>query len=679
MSRRLFPGRLADELAGEDRSRAQRLKRLARALVEVVREGLIRDGQVRIHGFGTFRLSPTRARKGINPRTGERIDIPARNRVLFRPAKALRERIEPGAAPAVPLAEPHASREASLGGAMSEAPAAGAMPATEENGRQRSYFPDRIAAAAISDTVVRTSEAPSPTVTRSGSREANLGGTMGDSPSAGRVPGVSRAATDEATAAAWSEPAVPAAGDEVPARGSREATLGSAAAVTEPGAGTLPPEDLPPDAQEPDRPATVPVTRRGPGPLQSAPAEAGIGLPRGASREASLSGEAVTPPAGGLPADEEGAGDAHTGFEAEVPLREDREHGTREQAGAGTSEGAVSAAAEAQPARPRIVLDEDVETGRVAGPEAAETRAARTRWPLLLLLLLLALVIAVLAWWFWPRAESPTITQAADRGAAEETVPPTPSGETAEAPITGETAPPAPVEDTAEAAGAEETVPPTPAEEAVDAAAVPPAPIEETAALTAAEDMLPPTPAEEAVEAAAMPEAAPPVPVEETAGLAARGEAAPAAEPEAAAPAASGTPWFAGRDYTVQRGDTLWDLSDSHYVNPYYWPHIWNHNPAIDNPDLIRIDQELLLPALQGEPRSLTAADRRSIAEGYLQLYRRWSETGGGNPQHALVGVRHFDPAVLPPELRDEVSAGRPNDKLAAVFEARLEAAFPRR
>ena len=152
------------------------------------------------------------------------------------------------------------------------------------------------------------------------------------------------------------------------------------------------------------------------------------------------------------------------------------------------------------------------------------------------------------------------------------------------------------------------------------------------------------------------------------------------AQPATTGPAAeASTPWFDGRSYSVRPGDTLWDLSDAHYVNPYYWPHIWNHNGELANPDRIEIDQVLWLPTLEGEPRSLTAADRRSIAEGYLRLYRLWRDTGAANPQYALVGVRYFDPSVLPPELKNDPAAGRPTDALAAAFAALLEAEFPHR
>jgi len=50
----------------------------------VVIEGVKKDGEVRIQGFGTFKLSKRSARTGVNPRTGEKIQIPARNVPTFK-------------------------------------------------------------------------------------------------------------------------------------------------------------------------------------------------------------------------------------------------------------------------------------------------------------------------------------------------------------------------------------------------------------------------------------------------------------------------------------------------------------------------------------------------------------------------------------------------------------------
>ena len=47
--------------------------------------------------------------------------------------------------------------------------------------------------------------------------------------------------------------------------------------------------------------------------------------------------------------------------------------------------------------------------------------------------------------------------------------------------------------------------------------------------------------------------------------------------------------------HTVRRGDTLWDICDHYFRNPYQWPRIWAFNPQIQNPhwifpgDLVRL------------------------------------------------------------------------------------------
>jgi LysM domain-containing protein len=55
-------------------------------------------------------------------------------------------------------------------------------------------------------------------------------------------------------------------------------------------------------------------------------------------------------------------------------------------------------------------------------------------------------------------------------------------------------------------------------------------------------------------------------------------------------------------EYTIQKGDTLWDLSQKFLSNPWYWPKIWSLNPSIENPHWIYPGNKLrIVPGEGGE------------------------------------------------------------------------------
>ncbi len=60
---------------------------------QIIEEGLLRDGEVRVKGLGTFRLKWVLSRTGRNPKTGERVEIPAHNRLVFLPEQSFKEYI----------------------------------------------------------------------------------------------------------------------------------------------------------------------------------------------------------------------------------------------------------------------------------------------------------------------------------------------------------------------------------------------------------------------------------------------------------------------------------------------------------------------------------------------------------------------------------------------------------
>ncbi|HET9754315.1 MAG TPA: LysM domain-containing protein, partial [Myxococcales bacterium] len=60
----------------------------------------------------------------------------------------------------------------------------------------------------------------------------------------------------------------------------------------------------------------------------------------------------------------------------------------------------------------------------------------------------------------------------------------------------------------------------------------------------------------------------------------------------------------APEEYTIQKGDTLWDLSQKFLNNPWYWPKIWSLNPGIENPHWIYPGNKLHIVPGEGGPQA---------------------------------------------------------------------------
>jgi integration host factor subunit beta len=58
--------------------------------------GALKSGdKIEIRGFGSFRTRQRNSRIGRNPKTGERVEVPAKKVPFFKPSKELRDLVNP--------------------------------------------------------------------------------------------------------------------------------------------------------------------------------------------------------------------------------------------------------------------------------------------------------------------------------------------------------------------------------------------------------------------------------------------------------------------------------------------------------------------------------------------------------------------------------------------------------
>ncbi len=68
-------------------------KKVLETFVEVVGKSLKTGNSIVLTGFGTFAVMKRKARTGVNPATGKKMDIPAKKVAKFRPGRALRDMV----------------------------------------------------------------------------------------------------------------------------------------------------------------------------------------------------------------------------------------------------------------------------------------------------------------------------------------------------------------------------------------------------------------------------------------------------------------------------------------------------------------------------------------------------------------------------------------------------------
>ena len=68
-------------------------ERMIDAFMDAVTEALKKGDSVALTGFGTFSVTRRKARTARNPRTGEPVQVAAKNAPKFKPGKGLKEAV----------------------------------------------------------------------------------------------------------------------------------------------------------------------------------------------------------------------------------------------------------------------------------------------------------------------------------------------------------------------------------------------------------------------------------------------------------------------------------------------------------------------------------------------------------------------------------------------------------
>ena len=64
------------------------------AFLDAVKDALARGDHIELRGFDTFKIRHRKARTGRNPRTGDTVEVPARDVPVFQPSRLLRTRVD---------------------------------------------------------------------------------------------------------------------------------------------------------------------------------------------------------------------------------------------------------------------------------------------------------------------------------------------------------------------------------------------------------------------------------------------------------------------------------------------------------------------------------------------------------------------------------------------------------
>lgn len=87
----LFNQRSIEKIIEQENAKGKSAKDISNAVVVAMRAALAEGGSVRIKGFGAFKRVQIKPRTVVHPKTGEKIAVTSKSRIVFTMASELKE------------------------------------------------------------------------------------------------------------------------------------------------------------------------------------------------------------------------------------------------------------------------------------------------------------------------------------------------------------------------------------------------------------------------------------------------------------------------------------------------------------------------------------------------------------------------------------------------------------
>jgi len=85
---------LVKAIAGKAKLKLSDTEKLVNAFIDTVSDELKGKGKVTLVGFGTFGVAHRKQKTGVNPKTGAKITIKAKDVPVFKAGKALKDSVK---------------------------------------------------------------------------------------------------------------------------------------------------------------------------------------------------------------------------------------------------------------------------------------------------------------------------------------------------------------------------------------------------------------------------------------------------------------------------------------------------------------------------------------------------------------------------------------------------------